>query len=63
MKNDVHESLIQLREEKKRALEEMKRQLFEGNTTSIQMDKKQEGGQEKDPGLIEEAGFYFEEEF
>lgn len=44
MKNDVHESLIQLREEKKRALEEMKRQLFEGNTASIQMDKKQEAG-------------------
>ncbi len=35
LKNDLQEAFIQLREEKRRALEEMKRQLFEGNATSL----------------------------
>lgn len=41
----------------------MKRQLFEGNTNSMQVDRTKDSGIEKDPGLIEESGFYFEEEF
>jgi hypothetical protein len=35
LKNDLKEAFIQLWEEKRRALEEMKRQLFEGNATSL----------------------------
>ena len=63
LKNDVQEAFVQLREEKRKALEEMKRQLFEGNATSLQMERQKENGIEKDPGFIEERGFYFEEDY
>lgn len=63
LRNDVHEAFEELKIQKKKALEAMKRQLLEGNATSKQMEKTKEGGIEKDPGLIEERGLYFEYEF
>jgi hypothetical protein len=41
----------------------MKRQLYEGNNNALTVDKSKETGIEKDPGLIEEQGFFYEEFF
>lgn len=63
LRNDVHDAFEELKIQKKKAIEAMKRQLLEGNATAVQMEKTKDSGVEKDPGLIEERGLYFEHEF
>lgn len=58
VKNDVHKSFIQLKEDKKKALAAMKRELLEGNAAALTSDRKENS--DKDPGMIDEAGLDIE---
>ena len=63
LKNDVQATFAQLREQKQKQLEEMARQMKEGNATLMMQKGKDTSFFEQDPGRIEERGFYYEEEY
>ena len=52
IKNDVHKAFCKLKEDKKKALAAMKRELFEGGAAA--MDAERSKANDKDPGFIDE---------
>jgi len=63
IKNDVYNAFCKLKEDKKRALAAMKRELFEGGAAMMQVDRTVKDQVDKDPGLIEENNVIVDQPF